>query len=80
MIIGNRLTVRQGGSLRGELQVPGDKSISHRAVMLGSIAIGTTDITGCLMGDDVRSTIAAFRAMGVLIKEQGSGRLSIEGR
>ena len=80
MIIGDRLTVWPSGTLHGELQVPGDKSISHRAVMLGSIAIGTTDITGCLMGDDVRSTIAAFRAMGVLIKEQGSGRLSIEGR
>ncbi|MFP6682695.1 MAG: 3-phosphoshikimate 1-carboxyvinyltransferase [Gammaproteobacteria bacterium] len=62
------------------MRVPGDKSISHRAVMLSSIADGTTEITDCLMSEDVRSTIAAFRAMGVTIDEQVPGRLSIDGR
>ncbi len=80
MTIADRLNVEPGGRLHGELQVPGDKSISHRAVMLGSIANGTTEITDCLMGEDVRSTIAAFRAMGVTIDEQGAGRLSITGK
>ena len=80
MIIGDRLTVWPSGTLHGELQVPGDKSISHRAVMLGSIAVGTTNISGCSMGGDVRSTIAAFCDMGIPIAEQGSGRLSIGGR
>ena len=80
MIIGEQLIVEPGGRLYGELQVPGDKSISHRAVMLGSIATGTTEITGCLMGEDVRSTIAAFRAMGVSINANENGQLSIEGR
>ncbi len=80
MIIGDRLCVEPGGTLYGDLQVPGDKSISHRAVMLGSIATGTTEITGCLMGEDVRSTIAAFSAMGVSINARENGQLSIEGR
>ena len=80
MTIGDRLSVEPGGRLHGELRVPGDKSISHRAVMLGSIAAGTTEIAGCLMGEDVRSTIAAFRAMGVSIDERESGQLSIEGK
>jgi 3-phosphoshikimate 1-carboxyvinyltransferase len=80
MTIVERLNVKPGGRLCGALQVPGDKSISHRAVMLGSIAYGTTDISGCLMGEDVRSTIAAFRAMGVAINEHGDGRLSVTGR
>jgi 3-phosphoshikimate 1-carboxyvinyltransferase len=80
MTVADRIRVEAGGCLRGELQVPGDKSISHRAVMLGSIAYGTTEISGCLMGEDVRSTIAAFRAMGVAIDEHDDGRLSITGR
>ncbi|MDA0821536.1 MAG: 3-phosphoshikimate 1-carboxyvinyltransferase [Proteobacteria bacterium] len=63
----------------GEVEIPGDKSISHRAVMLGSIAHGTTHVSGCLMGDDVRSTIGAFRAMGVDIVEHDNERLSIHG-
>ena len=77
---GGFLKVEPGGCLNGVLKVPGDKSISHRAVMLGSIADGRTQIAGCLMGEDVCSTIAAFRAMGVVIEDHGEGRLSIEGR
>ncbi|MFT4580368.1 MAG: 3-phosphoshikimate 1-carboxyvinyltransferase [Gammaproteobacteria bacterium] len=75
-----QLVVSPGGCLTGTVDVPGDKSISHRAVMLGSIAHGTTNVSGCLMGDDVRSTIAAFRAMGVDIVEHSDQRLSIHGR
>ena len=56
--------------MRGELTVPGDKSISHRAVMLGSIAQGTTEITNFLKGADCLSTIRCFRQMGVSIEEK----------
>ncbi len=59
--------------LRGEVTVPGDKSISHRAVMLGSIAEGDTVIKGFLEGADNLATIAAFRAMGVKIEEDLEG-------
>ena len=55
------------GPLHGEITVPGDKSISHRAVMLGALANGTTHITGFLMGEDCLSTIDCFRKMGVSI-------------
>ncbi len=55
--------------LRGTLSVPGDKSISHRGVMFGSIANGTTELTGFLDGADCRSTIACFRAMGIKIEQ-----------
>ncbi len=58
--------------LRGEITVPGDKSISHRSVILGSIAEGRTEITGFLEGEDNLSTIAAFTLMGVNIQRNGS--------
>lgn len=57
----------QSGPLKGEITVPGDKSISHRSVMFGSIARGTTEITGFLQGADCLSTISCFRKMGVEI-------------
>ncbi|MEZ5591116.1 MAG: 3-phosphoshikimate 1-carboxyvinyltransferase [Gammaproteobacteria bacterium] len=59
--------VRPGGALRGRLRVPGDKSISHRAIMLGSLADGVTEISGFLQGDDCLATLRAFQAMGVQI-------------
>ena len=62
---------RKSGSLKGEIQVPGDKSISHRAVMLGSLANGTTRITGFLQGADCLSTISCFEKMGVSIENTG---------
>lgn len=80
MTVPECLVVESGGCLSGVLRVPGDKSISHRAVMFGSIAHGTTEISGCLMGEDVRATIAAFRAMGVAIDEHDGGSLTITGR
>jgi 3-phosphoshikimate 1-carboxyvinyltransferase len=76
----DRLIVTPGGRLTGSLMVPGDKSISHRAVMFGAIARGETVIEACLMGDDVRATINAFRAMGVAIEAHDDGRVVIDGR
>ena len=57
-------------SIRGSVAVPGDKSISHRSVMLGSIARGTTEIHGFLEGADCLSTISCFRHMGVDIENK----------
>lgn len=71
--------VKPGGCLTGTLRVPGDKSISHRAVMLGALAEGTTHITGLLEGEDVLCTLGVFRAMGVLAKGPEAGRLTIQG-
>ncbi len=71
--------VQPGGKLTGRVRVPGDKSISHRSVMLGSLAEGTTHITGLLEGEDVLCTLAAFRAMGVQAQGPDNGRLVIEG-
>ena len=61
------MQIQPCGPLRGEITVPGDKSISHRAVMLGALANGTTHITVFLMGEDCLSTIDCFRKMGVEI-------------
>ena len=60
-----------GGPLRGTLRVPGDKSISHRAVMLGALAIGETRVTGLLEGEDVMATAAAMRQMGAQVEKRG---------
>lgn len=68
-----------GGKLVGSIRVPGDKSMSHRVIMLGAIAEGQTDVSGFLEGEDALSTLGAFRNMGVMISEPESGRLSIEG-
>lgn len=68
-----------GGKLVGSIRVPGDKSTSHRVIMLGAIAEGKTDVSGFLEGEDALSTLGAFRNMGVMISEPESGRLSIEG-
>lgn len=65
-------------SIHGELTIPGDKSISHRAIMLGSIADGTTEITNFLQGADCLSTIACFRQMGVSI-ENSTDKVTIKG-
>lgn len=62
-----------------KVTVPGDKSVSHRALMLGSIAEGRTDISGFLAGEDCLATLTAMRAMGVGIEQAESGEISIEG-
>ena len=56
-------------SLKGEIIVPGDKSISHRSVMFGAIAKGVTTVTGFLMGEDCLSTVSCFRQLGVEIEQ-----------
>lgn len=66
-------------SIRGSVTVPGDKSISHRSVMLGSIARGTTEIHGFLEGADCLSTISCFRHMGVDI-ENKNGVVTVHGK
>ncbi len=71
--------VQPGGKLSGTLRVPGDKSISHRSVMLGSLASGTTHVTGLLEGEDVLCTLGAFRAMGVQAEGPEDGRLTLHG-
>lgn len=53
--------------LRGTVTIPGDKSVSHRSIMFGSLAEGDTEITGFLYGDDCLSTVGAFRSMGIAI-------------
>lgn len=71
--------VTPGGKLRGTLRVPGDKSISHRAIMLGALADGTTLVEGFLEGDDALATLNCFRAMGVKIDRPAAQRVVIEG-
>ena len=66
--------------LRGEIFVPGDKSISHRSIMIGSLSKGKTVVRGFLHGEDNHSTLRAFRAMGIEIKEEENGVLSIDGK
>ena len=68
-----------GLSLQGTLQIPGDKSISHRALMLGAIAEGETIIEGLLLGEDPRSTAECFRAMGAQISPLNSQKVTIQG-
>lgn len=68
-----------GLSLQGRVQVPGDKSISHRALMLGALASGETSIQGLLLGEDPRSTASCFRALGARISELNSTEVRIEG-
>lgn len=72
-------TVSPAKSLRGEVKVPGDKSISHRSIMLGSLAEGTTYVSGFLMGEDNLSTWKAFESMGVTIRRTGDDALEIDG-
>lgn len=71
--------IEPGGRLEGTLRVPGDKSISHRSIMLGSIAEGETRVTGFLEGEDSLATLSAFRAMGVEIAGPDNGRVVIQG-
>ncbi|NEP01061.1 MAG: 3-phosphoshikimate 1-carboxyvinyltransferase [Symploca sp. SIO2E9] len=70
---------KSGLSLQGNLKVPGDKSISHRALMLGAIAQGETTIQGLLIGEDPRSTANCFRAMGAKISELNSEQVTVRG-
>jgi 3-phosphoshikimate 1-carboxyvinyltransferase len=71
--------VRSKAPLTGTIRVPGDKSISHRALMLGALAVGRTEITGLLEGEDVLATAAAMRALGAGIERQADGRWLVDG-
>ena len=73
------LPARRGGPLRGALTAPGDKSISHRALLLAALAVGETVILGLLEGDDVHRTAAALRSLGVLVTRDGPGAWRING-
>jgi len=72
-------TVQPGGCLKGSIRVPGDKSISHRSIMLGSLADGDTTVEGFLEGEDSLATLQAFRDMGVRIEGPDQGKLTIHG-
>ena len=71
--------IKSGQSLKGEITVPGDKSISHRSIILSSLAEGTSKISGLLEGEDCLATIEVFRNMGINIVKKG-GIYSIEGK
>jgi 3-phosphoshikimate 1-carboxyvinyltransferase len=71
--------VQPGGSLNGEIRVPGDKSVSHRSIMLGSLAEGVTRISGFLEGEDSLATLQAFRDMGVQIEGPFDGKVTVHG-
>lgn len=73
------LRARAAGALSGELRVPGDKSISHRALMFGALAVGETHITGLLEGEDVMRTAAAMRTMGVGVAQDDGGAWRVDG-
>ncbi len=66
-------------ALRGEMRVPGDKSISHRALMLASLAVGRSHISGLLTGEDVLATAAAMRALGATITTARDGSVTVDG-
>ncbi|MDJ0712650.1 MAG: 3-phosphoshikimate 1-carboxyvinyltransferase [Prochloraceae cyanobacterium] len=68
-----------GLSLQGTINIPGDKSISHRALMLGAIAEGETIVEGLLLGEDPRSTASCFRAMGAEISELNTEKVVVKG-
>ena len=71
----DRLGAWAGGALRGRIAVPGDKSISHRALILAALAEGESRIEGLLEGDDVLATEAAVRAFGASVEQSGSTRI-----
>ena len=71
--------VEPGGKLSGTLRVPGDKSISHRTIMLGAIAAGDTHVSGFLEGEDALATIGIFRALGVRIEGPERGEVLVHG-
>ncbi|MBF0271178.1 MAG: 3-phosphoshikimate 1-carboxyvinyltransferase [Magnetococcales bacterium] len=79
MPVESRLIAHPCGPLRGEIELPGDKSISHRAVIFGALADGVSVIHHLLEGEDVLRTVAAFRAMGVPIHRDEAGAWCIQG-
>ncbi|WP_299233160.1 bifunctional prephenate dehydrogenase/3-phosphoshikimate 1-carboxyvinyltransferase [uncultured Halomonas sp.] len=74
-----RYRMSPGGAVVGRIRVPGDKSISHRSIMLGALAEGVTEIKGFLEGEDSLATLQAFREMGVAIEGPYQGRVTVHG-
>ena len=74
------LRAQAAKSLRGSIRVPGDKSVSHRSLMLGALAVGETRITGLLEGADVLATAAAMRALGAEVTRHDDGTWTVAGR
>ncbi|WP_371423508.1 3-phosphoshikimate 1-carboxyvinyltransferase [Tardiphaga sp.] len=73
------LTARKSGALRGSARVPGDKSISHRALILGALAVGETRITGLLEGEDVLNTAKSMQALGASVERTGDFAWKVNG-
>ena len=73
------LRARRFGPLKGEARVPGDKSVSHRSLIFGAMAVGETQISGLLEGEDVLATAAAMRAFGADVQDLGGGDWSVHG-
>jgi 3-phosphoshikimate 1-carboxyvinyltransferase len=73
------LSAAKSSALKGAADIPGDKSISHRALMLGGLAVGETQITGLLEGEDVHATAAALRALGVTVVREAPGSWTVSG-
>ncbi len=73
------LTARRGAQLRGRVRVPGDKSISHRSLIFGALAVGETRISGLLEGEDVLNTAKAMRALGASVERTGEGIWRVHG-
>jgi len=73
------LTSRRSGPLRGRVRVPGDKSISHRALIFGALTVGETRISGLLEGEDVLNTGKAMRALGATVERTGEGAWRVHG-
>jgi len=73
------LTARRGGPLGGRVRVPGDKSISHRALIIGALAVGETAISGLLEGEDVLHTGQAMQALGAQVERTGEGAWRVHG-
>ncbi len=71
--------MKSGGSVNGTIRVAGDKSISHRSIMLGALADGVTEVEGFLEGEDSLATLQAFRDMGVVIEGPSDGKVKIYG-
>ncbi len=73
------LEARISGPLSGKVRVPGDKSISHRALILGALAVGETRVSGLLEGEDVLNTAKAMRALGASVERTGAFAWSVRG-
>src|SRR5512144_443855 len=74
------LVIRPSRGLRGEIELPGDKSISHRSVLFAAIAEGKTHITGFLTGEDTMNTAKAVRALGIGVDGLGTGSRVAHGK